>query len=478
MQSNYKIIILISFFLLLLSVGSSTSYYIITMEGTEKQLKNQALPLSVDNIYTSIQKHIIEPSLVASMMANDTFVKEWLKNKETDSVQIQRYLDSVKNKYGMFMTFLASEKTLKYYTQNSIIEDIKPNNPIDNWYYEFKNIEKNYEINLDKHINLSKNLIMFINHKILDDKFQYLGATGVGIKVSYISDLLQNFKDKYMLKVNFVDKMGNILFINSSDKKEKTNINTMQGLNLFKDKILSKQMHTIEYTKYSSKYIASTKYIEELDLYLLVEAKLDDFTTHTKNIFYISLSISLILAFFIAFILIYIIKKHNQQSEYFAHYDTLTEMPNRRNFAMQFEKIFALSKRIDKPLSLLFLDIDNFKSINDNFGHNVGDEVLIEIAKIIKTNLRETDIYARWGGEEFIIIFVGSSAQEALAISNKIRKAIEDNLKLHHFVGHSVTISAGLTNINITDTQDSAISRADKAMYIAKNNGKNRIEMI
>jgi len=140
--SNYKIVILISFFLLLLSVGSSTSYYMITMKGTEKQLKNQALPLSVDNIYTSIQKQIIEPSLVASMMANDTFVKEWLKNKEVNDIQIQRYLDSIKNKYGLFMTFLASEKTLKYYTQNGIIEEIKPSDSVNDWYYEFKNIEK------------------------------------------------------------------------------------------------------------------------------------------------------------------------------------------------------------------------------------------------------------------------------------------------------------------------------------------------
>jgi len=204
---------------------------------------------------------------------------------------------------------------------------------------------------------------------------------------------------------------------------------------------------------------------------------LDNFTTNAKNIFYIGFSISLVLVSFIAFVLIYIIKKYNQQSEYFAHYDTLTEMPNRKNFAIRFEKIFALSKRIEKPLCLLFLDIDNFKAINDNFGHNVGDEVLTEISKIIKTNLRKTDIYARWGGDEFIIIFVGSSAEESLNISNKIRKAIEENLKLHHFVEHAVTISAGLTNISTTDTQDSAISRADKAMYIAKKNGKNRIEL-
>lgn len=318
---------------------------------------------------------------------------------------------------------------------------------------------------------------MFINHKILDDEFQYLGATGVGIKVSHISNLLKDFKDKYMLKVNFIDKMGNILFDSNIDRKKMTNISTIQGLNLLKDKILSKRMHTIEYTKNSLRYIASIKYIEELDIYLIVEAKLDDFTVNTKNVFYISLSISLTLAFIIAFILIYIIKKHNQQSEYFAYYDTLTEMPNRRHFSIQFEKIFSLSKRIDKPLCLLFLDIDNFKSINDYFGHNVGDEVLIEISKIIKNNLRKTDIYARWGGEEFIIIFVGSSAKESFDISNKIRKAVEDNRKLHHLVGHPVTISAGLTNINITDIQDKVIARADKAMYLAKHNGKNRVEM-
>ena len=181
------------------------------MNSMERQLKNQSLPLSIDNIYTDIQKHIIEPYLVASMMSNDTFMKDWLIHEEENTLKIQKYLDSIKNRYEMLVSFLVSEKSQNYYTQNGFIEKIDKNNKTNRWYFKFKDLEKKSEINLDLNDNIANSVIMFINFKIFDDNFNYLGATGVGIKISYINEMLQKFRENYQLKVIFLHKDGNII---------------------------------------------------------------------------------------------------------------------------------------------------------------------------------------------------------------------------------------------------------------------------
>lgn len=478
MNTNYKIVVVISFFLLLLAGGSSLSNYLVSMRATENQIKTQSLPLSVNNIYTAIQKKVIEPSLVASMMANDTFVIDWLLQDEKNPEKIQAYLESIKNKYKMMASFLVSTKTLNYYSHEGVMKHISPKDPEDEWYYKFKKINNKHEINLDWNQYISDEMIMFINYKIYDKNSHFLGATGVGLKISYIDKMLRMFKKEYKLRVSFLDSKGNILLGENANHKKLKNLAAIEELSERKQEILSKNETMIEYEKESSIFILNTKYIPELNAYLLVEANLDDFTADTKKIFYLNLSISLFLTLIIATTLIIILKSFNKKLERLASYDSLTSLTNRRNFTQEFKKFLLLSKRSQQPLSLLFLDIDDFKKINDAFGHDVGDLVLQEFAAIIKSNIRETDICARWGGEEFIITFIDSCAQDSFPIAEKIREACAQNKKIHAILGYPLTISAGLCNVTEQDTIDTSISRADKAMYIAKSEGKNRVHLL
>ena len=141
MNSKYKIVVVISLLLITLSISITFINYFVSLNSTERHLKTQSLPLSLDNIYTEIQKYIIEPYLVSSMMANDTFVQDWILNDEVNNHKIQEYLDAVKNKYEMFATFLVSEKTGNYYTQDGLLEKIEKENPNNSWYFKFKHIQ-------------------------------------------------------------------------------------------------------------------------------------------------------------------------------------------------------------------------------------------------------------------------------------------------------------------------------------------------
>ncbi|MFW3327822.1 sensor domain-containing diguanylate cyclase, partial [Aliarcobacter butzleri] len=437
LKSKYKVVVLITILLIFFSILPSVVNYIVSLNNAQNQLKEQALPLSLDNIYTDIQKNIIQPYLVSSMMANDTFVQEWLTNDEENNQRIERYLEAIKNKYDMFNTFLVSDKTKNYYTQSGFVEKVDENNPTDKWYFNFKNTQNKHEINLDFNEHLSNNLIMFINYKIFDKEYHFLGATGVAIKISYIDDLLKSFRSKHKFIVTFFNEDGKVV-LSEKQINNKTNLDEYEGLKEYKDLILSKKANTIEYSNKGNSYILNTKYIPELDLYLTIEANLSDFTKDAHHIFYLNLVGSVLVTFIISIFIFLIIKNYSKKIEYLLAYDTLTNIPNRRDFEERFKNQVLLKRRKEAEISLIFLDVDDFKRINDELGHQKGDLVLKRVANILSSGIRETDLLARWGGEEFIIALINSSLENSKIVCENLRKAIEEDIELMEICSFNV----------------------------------------
>ena len=474
MKNDLKIVIVVSSLLVILSVSMSVVNFMVSLDSTQKDLKEYSLPLSVDNIYSEIQTHIIKPNLISSMMAHDTFVKDWLLNEEENNIKIKRYLQMVKNKYNMFVAFLVSEKTKNYYTQDGFLETLDKNNPNNQWYFKFKNTQTDQEINLDYNQELDNSLIMFINHKIIDEEYQLIGATGIGLKISYVNEMLKHFRQSYKFTVYFVDENGKVILSERKINNLK-NLNNIKELATLKEEIISKKTKVIEYSKDDMDYLLKTKYVPELDLYLIVEAKIDDFMKTEYNTFYINLLISLLVTVIITFVIIYSIKGFNRRLEYFANNDSLTNLLNRRSFNSNLKTFDKLSKRTGNPISLLFLDIDDFKQINDNLGHKIGDDVLKRVSSILRENLRETDIKSRWGGEEFIVAFINTDHKEAFEIAQKIKEKLQNDLTLINLTNRPITASFGVTQIQKNEKLDLAIVRVDNAMYEAKKSGKNKV---
>ncbi len=479
MKKNYRIVAVITVLMLILSLLISVVNYTVALRSMQQQLKTQSLPLSLDNIYTEIQKQIIEPYLVSSMMANDTFVKDWLVNDEESIEKITQYLDMVKNKYGMFATFLVSEQSRNYYTHNGLLEKISPDNPTNEWYFRFKESQTQHEINLDFNEHLTNSLMMFINFKILDNSYHYIGATGVALKVSYVDEMLRMFRQKYHLKVFFVNKNGDIV-LTETERKVKENIVDIPGLSAYKERIITRDPVLIEFEDGENSYLLNSKYIPELDLYLIVEAKLDDFVQEVQKVFYFNLAISLLLTFIIASIVITVIRKYQKHMDFLADHDALTAIPNRRYLTERFNYMMMFYERQSDngyPMHLVFFDIDDFKRINDAYGHDLGDRVLVRVADLIRGNIRKSDFVGRWGGEEFVVLLIGVNAQEALAITEKLRLLLENDRQLIKMAGSAVTASFGLSPVLVDDTIESVVLRADSAMYKAKDAGKNRVEV-
>lgn len=160
-----------------------------------------------------------------------------------------------------------------------------------------------------------------------------------------------------------------------------------------------------------------------------------------------------------------------------AHHDSLTGVSNRRYFFERANQELARSKRRSTPLSIAELDIDFFKQINDQNGHAVGDEVLKSLCNTSRGLLRETDIFARLGGEEFAVLLPDTNLDGAKCLAERLRQAIADSRLALSSGEISCTVSIGVAMLKPTDTCiEDCLLRADGAMYRAKQNGRNRVE--
>ena len=170
------------------------------------------------------------------------------------------------------------------------------------------------------------------------------------------------------------------------------------------------------------------------------------------------------------------ILKANQQTRFWqlqASLDPLTGLLNRSHFFQEADKQVEACKQQQLPCSLLFIDIDDFKRINDKLGHPAGDKILVDIAHRIRDSLRQQDLIARYGGEEFVVLLPLTSAWQGAQIAERLRSNIEHD----HSNPPPVTLSLGLATLNRNlASLNQLINEADNAMYTAKKHGKNRLE--
>lgn len=155
--------------------------------------------------------------------------------------------------------------------------------------------------------------------------------------------------------------------------------------------------------------------------------------------------------------------------------DPLTEIGNRRYGEIKLNEAFNAWERYKIPFGILYLDIDNFKTINDQNGHDIGDQILKMITRTLMKNLRPFDFLSRWGGEEFIAIIINIKEDELFNMANRLRMLVEkSNLFLKNKIVNA-TISIGVAIVNKKDTIESLIKRADSLLYVSKNSGRNKI---
>ena len=170
-------------------------------------------------------------------------------------------------------------------------------------------------------------------------------------------------------------------------------------------------------------------------------------------------------------------KMLQQRLEILASTDALTGLPNRQAIMGKAKTEFSRARRYERPLSLVMIDVDHFKSINDTYGHAAGDHVLTNVGHILGDSLRESDILARIGGEEFVLLLPDTPKANAEHVAERMREQLANSTIKYQNIEISITASFGVAAITAEDdTLEQMLGRADLAMYEAKNNGRNQVK--
>ncbi|WP_320170720.1 sensor domain-containing diguanylate cyclase [Maridesulfovibrio sp.] len=476
------------FFLTLILVGAFISLslfnYNVTRKNVRNEIVNSSLPLTRDNIYSEIQAGLMRPIFVSSLMANDTFLKDWAENGEHGLEKIERYLTEIQNKYGFFSSFFVSASTGRYYYPGGVLKTVSTQDAHDVWYYDFVKSGEKYALDVDSNEAANNILTIFINHRLLDADGNLLGVTGVGLKMDNVSQLLDRFSKKFGKTIFLVDTKGLVQAHHQVEMIEKVNIRDMPGLGEIASQVLntSGDPKTYEFKAGGDKLFLTARYIPELEWLLIVEQSENAALISAKSNFVRTLLIGAAATLLIVLLSVLTVNHYQLRLELQAETDELTGLANRRAFEKRVDSAFSAFARNSRPFALILLDLDGFKQVNDIYGHLEGDGVLKKIAEIVARSAGESDFCARWGGDEFILLADGDT-DRGVALAENIREAVEQAGICNDLNGGSkgrdvsVTVSSGVAGYMVGDTLDSLTRRADQAMYASKKSGKNRVEL-
>jgi len=475
MKKGKKIIFIITLLIAAGFVLTTVASYLVSMNSLRNQILKRELPLTSDNIYSEVQNDLLKPIFISSLMASDTFLRDWAIEGEKSKDDISKYLKEINEKYSVFTSFFVSDHTGNYYYRDGILKQVKSSEPRDRWYFRVKEMDENYEINVDIDMANNDYLTIFINYKVYDYNNRYIGAAGVGLKVDTVKNLIENYQKNYNSKIYFIDKNGNIKLSSSNNRDELKNIYQTEGLKDIASDIFKQNQEKLFYHKNGKMVLLNSRYIPEFKWYLIVEQEEGEDADVLLGTLVINIAVCIVIVSIVILFSYKILNRYQEEIHKMALFDKLTGIYNRQAFEIMINESIKQTKRNNSKFSIIIFDIDDFKKINDSYGHLIGDVVIKKVAEISKNSIREIDNIFRWGGDEFFVILKDCSMKDAAEVAAKIEENI-NSIVIEENFNVKLSISGGISEYSSGDSLEEVIKRADDKLYEAKQKGKNRIE--
>ncbi|MCF8160962.1 MAG: sensor domain-containing diguanylate cyclase [Polaromonas sp.] len=470
-----RLLVLLSLLLSLGFFATTLGSYLVSKEVIREAILGRELPLASSNIYVELQKDLVQPVVISSTMAHDTFLRDWVLRGERDVSEMNRYLMEVKTRHGAFSSFFVSDRSLNYYTGGGVLKKISPTEPRDAWYYRVRNLRETYEINVDPDLANQDAMTIFINYRVFDFDGNYLGATGIGLTMEAMHSRIKGYQQRYQRTIYFVNDQGQVVLRGQDAASQAADLHTRPGLRDIIDQILQARGGAYQYEAGDTNHLLNVHYIPELKWYLFVEKDESEALVKIRNTLYLNLGVCLAITLVVLMLTNLSLSRYQRRLEDMASTDKLTGMLNRHAFTILMDKLMADCARTPRPLSILMIDLDHFKRVNDQHGHAAGDQVLCLVAGILQQSLRKSDVPVRWGGEEFLVVLDNCALDEARLIAEKIRERIA---QAHLDVDEktvAMEASVGVSQLRPDEALDQAIQRADGGLYQAKQGGRNQV---
>ncbi|MDR2838262.1 MAG: sensor domain-containing diguanylate cyclase [Azonexus sp.] len=469
---------LMAWLALLLGAGfivTSFASYSVSRDAIRQSIIANELPLTSKNVYLELQKDLMQPLLISSMMANHVSRNDWIAQSEKQSGQIGQFLREVRSSYGVATSFFIPAKSRVYYNAHGAARRLRPDAPGDAWYFRVRDMQTPYEINFDYDQDNHDLLTFFANYRVLDDKRNFIGVTGVGLTVETIKGLIDDYQKRYDRKVYFTNTHGSVILSGSDSGLAGKNIRELTGLEAGAVHAQVLRDGSFQYSRDDRLNFLSAWFIPELNWYLFVEKTDTEALLATRETFRANLIISLAVTALVLLLTHIVISRYQRRLEVMATTDSLTGLPNRRMFEMLIKIAISGAERRRESLAILLLDIDHFKSVNDRYGHLAGDSIIRDVGEISQRLLRDSDILCRWGGEEYAAILKGCDLDNARLLAEKFCTTIRRHDFRHGGEPITLTVSCGVAQYNANETPGQWFWRVDSALYAAKKTGRNRV---
>ena len=476
-SENRRLIGLVSVLLVAGFMATSLASYYVSKKAVRESIAGRELPLTSDTIYSEIQRDILRPIFISSLMAGNTFLRDWALSGERDTAAVTKYLKQIMEKYGTVTAFYISERTRVYYHATGPFKKVGETDPRDAWYFRVRAMDGPYEINVDPdHVN-RETMTIFINYRVLDYQGGFIGVTGVGLTVDTARALIENYQRRYQRNVFFVNREGRVTLKGRGMNGAFRALADHPGYRSIAAAILAGGQGAFEYSRGGETVLVNSRFIPELNWFLLVEQAEDPSLAAQRKALAASLLVSLVITVIVLAATSYTVNFYQRRLEKMATVDKLTGLWNRQAFEMIFGQAVKEAQRSGQPLAVAMLDVDHFKRINDTYGHITGDAAIAAVAATLRHNVRASDVTCRWGGEEFIALLRDCGAEQAFALAEKIRMAMERAPFTSEGKSTVMTASLGVAQYRPGESLDALLRRADKALYAAKQGGRNRTQM-
>ncbi len=451
--------------------------YFVASDSLSRQISEQTLPLTSDNIYSEIQRDLLRPVLISSLMASDTFLREWIMDGEHDPEQIRSYLQEIQQRYGTITAFFISEESRNYYHSSGILKQVSSADPDDAWYFRVRGMNEPYEINIDSDTADRSRLSIFVNYRVHDFAGGFLGATGVGLAVESVTQMIDNYQQRYGRNIYFIDRQGNITLTGTDGQITARRLQDRLG-NTLSTQVLSVPSTSLNYLNGNGEDVfLNSRLVPEFNWYLIVEQQGSEAAGLITGTLWVNVVLSLGILLLVLTAAHFILRNYQLRLEQMATTDQLTGIANRHMLEQSFDEKSAGKARAARPLSLIIADIDHFKRINDVYGHPGGDLVLQTVANTIKEHIRESDTLCRWGGEEFVLLLDNCSAREAMIRVKSICDAVRQ-LRIPFGKEYmQVTLSCGVGERHKGESLEFLVKRVDAVLYDAKQQGRDQIRL-
>ncbi len=460
-------------FVITLVVIIATSYFTFKEFFNASHQKQQEVVMP---LFSLINSEIIRPLTVSQYMASDPFLLDYIEQEKIDKKVIFNYITSISNQFNT-MSFIAIEKHLLLIDSNNKITSLSGKEA--EWYHRLKVIDKTEFTDFGD----AENPHLFFDVKMFNKQQEFLGFIGLAIDLDHFATQFAKFKKDYGFELYFVDSNNDVTLSSeqimetmSHHRKDLvTNISELPWYQQYQNEYQSNTGSSQDLFDYSSnELIISQMPLKELNWRVFIIAPPITEQSVYWQLFMQNLIIFLVVSLGLYYLFTLCISNFRSDLVKDSETDYLTQLPNRSFIHWKYSQ---LNEEYDH-VSVVIADIDNFKILNDTYGHLFGDDVLKIIATKLSENLRTIDLAGRWGGEEFILILPNTNAAQAQEIINRIRS----NIANIPFTTSStskefnVTVSFGISDSNLTGIPlEEILAKADKALYSAKANGRNQV---